>query len=151
MDKVEFTKIMKEINIVYGEKKFPLSNDVLNIWYKYLCDCRYEDVAGFVEHHVRTSVFPPAVSEIFNYIAEMKEKETIKSAKEREVYLSIIASYPSAVDSAEVRDIYEELISCDFQKAVDLLNVVKKSVKKWESEETHKIPSICEFLKGLKE
>lgn len=149
MDKTEFTKIMREINIAYGDKKFPLSKEVLDVWYKYLGDCGYGDVLSSVEHHVRTSAFPPAVSEILKYVEEIKEGDSRNSANERELYLSIIASYPSAIDSADARKEYKKIVSDDLQKAVFLLNKVKDTVTDWEKEGKEDIPSLCEFLKGL--
>lgn len=149
MDKTEFTKIMREINIAYGDKKFSLSKEVLDVWYKYLGDCGYIDVLSSVEHHVRTSVFPPAVSEILKYVEEIKEGASRNSANERELYLSIIASYPSAIDSADARKEYKKIVSDDLQKAVFLLNKVKDTVTDWEKEGKEDIPSLCEFLKGL--
>lgn len=149
MDKTEFTKIMKEINIAYGDKKFPLSKEVLDVWYKYLRDCEYSEVLSSVERHVRISVFPPAVSEILKYIDEIKNDDFRKSAYERELYLSIIASYPSAIDSVDARKLYKKIVSDDLQKAVSVLNKVKDAVTNWEKTGMEDIPSLCEFLKGL--
>lgn len=149
MNKAEFTGIMQEINIAYGDKKFPLTKEVLDVWYKYLGGCSYSDVLSSVEHHVRTSVFPPAVSEILKYVEEVKEGVSRKSADERELYLSIVASYPSAIDSVDVRKVYKKIVSDDLQKAVSVLNKVKDTVTNWEKTGKEDIPSLCEFLKGL--
>lgn len=149
MNKAEFTGIMQEINIAYGDKKFPLSKEVLDVWYKYLGGCSYSDVLSSVEHHVRTSVFPPAVSEILKYVEEIKEGVLRKSADEKELYLSIVASYPSAIDSVDVREVYKKIVSDDLQKAVSVLDKVKDTVTNWEKTGKEDIPSLCEFLKGL--
>lgn len=149
MNKTEFTKIMKEINIAYGDKKFPLSKEVLDVWYKYLGDYGYCDVLSSVEQHVRVSVFPPAVSEILKYVNEIKDGVSRKSADERELYLSIVASYPSAIDSVDVREVYKKIVSDDLKKAVSVLNKVKDTVTNWERAGIEDIPSLCEFLKGL--
>lgn len=149
MNKAEFTGIMQEINIAYGDKKFPLTKEVLDVWYKYLGGCSYSDVLSSVEHHVRTSVFPPAVSEILKYVEEVKEGVSRKTADERELYLSIVASYPSAIDSLDAREVYKKIVSDDLQKAVSVLNKVKDTVTNWEKTGKEDIPSLCEFLKGL--
>lgn len=149
MDKTEFTKIMREINIAYGDKKFPLSKEVLDVWYKYLGDCGYGDVLSSVEHHVRTSVFPPAVSEILKYVEEIKEEASINSANVRKLYLSIIASYPSAIDSVDVRKVYKKIVSDDLQKANYVLTKINETVSNWEKTGKEDIPSICEFLEAL--
>lgn len=149
MNKAEFTGIMQEINIAYGEKKFPLTKEVLDVWYKYLGGCSYRDVLSSVEHHVRTSMFPPVVSEILKYVDEIKEEVSKKSTNDREVYFSIIASYPSAIDSIDLREIYREIVANDLQKAVSVLNKVKETVTSWERTDKENIPSLCEFLKGI--
>lgn len=149
MNKSEFAKIMKEINIAYGDKKFPLSKEVLDVWYKYLGDCCYSEVLSSIEHHVRTSVFPPAVSEILEYIDDIKKRALIISKEEREVYLSIIASYPTATDSDELKEVYRKITSDDLQKAKYVLTKIKETVSNWEKTGKEDIPSICEFLKAL--
>ena len=149
MEKTEFTKIMKEINIAYGDKKFPLSKEILDVWYKYLGDCSYGDVLRSVEYHVRTSIFPPAVSEILKYVDEIKDSASKIAASEREVYLSIVASYPSAADSVHVRNAYEQVVSGDLKRAETVLNKVKDAVTIWELEGKEEIPSLDDFLKGL--
>lgn len=149
MNKSEFAKIMKELNIAYGDKKFPLTKEVLDVWYKYLGDCCYSEVLSSLEHHVRTSVFPPAVSEILEYIDNIKKRVLIRSTEERKVYLSIIANYPTATDSYELREVYREIVSDDFQKANYVLDKIKETVSNWEETGKEDIPSICEFLKAL--
>lgn len=38
MKRSEFLEIMRELNMVYGERKFPLNEEILTVWHRYLGD-----------------------------------------------------------------------------------------------------------------
>ena len=49
MSKKEFFEIIKEISIAYGSSKFPLNNDVLDVWYKYFRECNHKALTEAME------------------------------------------------------------------------------------------------------
>lgn len=149
MNKTEFLGIMKELNIAYGEKKFPLSKEVMDVWYKYLrgFDCR--DIAVVVENHIKASAFPPAIAEVLSRERELRKKVIRENAESDRVYMAVIAAYPSGRDGKHIREIFKKLTGGEHQKALTLLNLTQNTVRSWEEGGKEKIPSLDEFLEGL--
>lgn len=88
MNKCEFSEFMKEINIAYGDKKFPLSKETMDVWFKYLKSCNYSIILNVLEKYVKENNFPPTISELYQpYKVLEKESmaEKVKNEEEEEL------------------------------------------------------------------
>ena len=56
MDKKDFLGIMQELNVVYGDRKFPLTEQTLNVWNKYLGKCEKEVFEKAKIFHLRGGI-----------------------------------------------------------------------------------------------
>ena len=84
MNKAEFSQLMKEISVSYGEKKFPLSNDIMDIWFKYFEECVYELLLEVIENHIKKNNFPPAISDLYQEYRSLKRERDKEKAEEEE-------------------------------------------------------------------
>ena len=55
MKRSEFLDIMLELNMVYGERKFPLNEKILTVWHKYLGDLDKRVLHKAIENLVKRS------------------------------------------------------------------------------------------------
>ena len=86
MSKKEFFEIIKEISIAYGSSKFPLNNDVLDVWYKYFRECNHKALTEAMEEYIRKYAFPPAISSLYEiYRVKLKEIQDAEPEPEEEL------------------------------------------------------------------
>lgn len=149
MNKTEFSKILKEINIAYGDKKFPLTEESVSVWLKYLGDYEYNEVLQSVEAHIKTSIYPPVIAELIQYVEQFRKSQRKKSALEKQIYLSVIAAYPLARDKESTRALYEKITGGDLYKANAILQEVKNAVAEWERCGEIEPPTLDNFLARL--
>ena len=126
MKRVEFLEIMRELNMVYGERKFPLNQEILTVWHKYLGDLDERVLHKAVENLVKRSAYSPAISEI------LKEHRRIKSQATKEL--------------AELEDITGRSIA----KADGILRAVENAVLTHELAQKD-MPPLGEFLERFVE
>lgn len=149
MDKQDFLKIMRELNVVYGEKKFPLTAQTLDVWNKYLGKCEKEVLEKAVEKFVRTSAFPPTIADIFQEISKISEDKIERRREFDAVYLRILNAYPASyLDDAY--EVYVKNTGGDIEKAREMLKRVQNRVKAYEhmqNVDTY-MPPLSKILEG---
>lgn len=149
MDKKDFLGIMQELNVVYGERKFPLTEQTLNVWNKYLGKCEKEVFEKAVEKFVRTSAFPPTIADIFQEISKISEDKIERRREFDAVYLRILNAYPASyLDDAY--EVYVKNTGGDIGKAREMLKRVQNRVKAFEHMETGEpyMPPLSKILEG---
>lgn len=154
MNKKELYSIMQEINAAYGNKKFPLSEEILGTWFKYLAPCDCEVLKGVLERYIKQEAFPPAIAELLSgYRSIVKEKE---EEKERitDSYHFMLSIYPGAQDDVETREAFDALIkSIDghpIRIAWDISKRVSSYIRVRELDNASCIPPLKEFLEKLR-
>ena len=132
MSKDEFYKIMQEVHAAYGEKKFPLSKETLDVWFKYLGKCNFRDLAEALERYIKEEAFPPTISSILGLYREIRWD---RSRSVLEIYREIINLYPTGYDCQRTREAFNALISKGnpLETARQALNGVKELVEEWEN------------------
>lgn len=149
MDKKDFLGIMQELNVVYGDRKFPLTEQTLNVWNKYLGKCEKEVFEKAVEKFVRTSAFPPTIADIFQEISKISEDKIERRREFDAVYLRILNAYPASyLDDAY--EVYVKNTGGDIEKAREMLKRVQNRVKAYEhmqNVDTY-MPPLSKILEG---
>lgn len=149
MDKKDFLGIMQELNVVYGDRKFPLTEQTLNVWNKYLGKCEKEVFEKAVEKFVRTSAFPPTIADIFQEISKISEDKMERRREFDAVYLRILNAYPASyLDDAY--EVYVKNTGGDIGKAREMLKRVQNRVKAYEhmqNVDTY-MPPLSKILEG---
>lgn len=84
MNRADFLMLMKEINVSYGEKKFPLSKDIMDIWFKYFKECTYELLLEIIEKYIKENSFPPTISDLWQQYKILIKEKTIADEEEEE-------------------------------------------------------------------
>lgn len=149
MDRTELVKVMEELNVVYGEKKFPLSAKVLTVWFKYLEKIPSNQVEAAVERFVRKSAFPPTISEILEGCREEAEKDTVIKCEIEAAFRILVTLYPGGTASQKEKAAYDSLINGDPERARKACEVTKNIVSGWEAiGETP--PPLEEFLRRMR-
>lgn len=149
MDKQDFLKIMRELNVVYGERKFPLTAQTLDIWNKYLGKCDKGILEKAVEKFVRTSAFPPTIADIFQEISKISEDKMERRREFDAVYLRILNAYPASyLDDAY--EVYAKNTGGDIGKAREMLKRVQNRVRGYELSqlESKELPPLSKILEG---
>lgn len=150
MDKKDFLGIMQELNVVYGDRKFPLTEQTLNVWNKYLGKCEKEVFEKAVEKLVRTSAFPPTIADIFQEISKISEDKMERRREFDAVYLRILNAYPASyLDDAY--EVYVKNTGGDIEKAREMLKRVQNRVKAFEQMQAADpyMPPLSKILEGL--
>lgn len=149
MKKDEFVSIMQELNAAYGERKFPLTKTVLDVWFKHLEQLNYSIVLKAVDEHIKTHSFPPAIAEIL-FFMEISKSEYRKDMSEidRE-YRSIIGYYPMAMDNEKLRNVYAGIVKSDVSRAIRLSEKVRQFVSSMEENGAKKIPPLVDFIRDV--
>ena len=149
MDKKDFLGIMQELNVVYGDRKFPLTEQTLNVWNKYLGKCEKEVFEKAVEKFVRTSAFPPTIADIFQEISKISEDKMERRREFDAVYLRILNAYPASyLDDAY--EVYVKNTGGDIEKAREMLKRVQNRVKAFEKMQAADpyMPPLSKILEG---
>lgn len=149
MDKKDFLEIMQELNVVYGDRKFPLTEQTLNVWNKYLGKCEKEVFEKAVEKFVRTSAFPPTIADIFQEISKISEDKMERRREFDAVYLRILNAYPASyLDDAY--EVYVKNTGGDIEKAREMLKRVQNRVRGYELSQlgTQELPPLSKILEG---
>lgn len=153
MNKKELYSIMQEINAAYGNKKFPLSEEILGTWFKYLAPCDCEVLKGVLERYIKQEAFPPAIAELLSgYRSIVKEKE---EEKERitDSYHFMLSIYPGAQDDVETREAFYTLIKSINENPIRIAREICERVSGYirvrELEGARHIPPLKEFLEKL--
>ena len=149
MDKKDFLGIMQELNVVYGDRKFPLTEQTLNVWNKYLGKCEKEVFEKAVEKFVRTSAFPPMIADIFQEISKISEDKMERRREFDAVYLRILNAYPASyLDDAY--EVYVKNTGGDIEKAREMLKRVQNRVKAFEKMQAADpyMPPLSKILEG---
>lgn len=149
MDKKDFLEIMQELNVVYGDRKFPLTEQTLNVWNKYLGKCEKEVFEKAVEKFVRTSAFPPTIADIFQEISKISEDKMERRREFDAVYLRILNAYPASyLDDAY--EVYVKNTGGDIEKAREMLKRVQNRVKAFEKMQAADpyMPPLSKILEG---
>ena len=149
MDKKDFLGIMQELNVVYGDRKFPLTEQTLNVWNKYLGKCEKEVFEKAVEKFVRTSAFPPTIADIFQEISKISEDKIERRREFDAVYLLILNAYPASyLDDAY--EVYVKNTGGDIEKAREMLKRVQNRVRGYELSQvgSQELPPLSKILEG---
>ena len=149
MNKKDFLEIMQELNVVYGDRKFPLTEQTLNVWNKYLGKCEKEVFEKAVEKFVRTSAFPPTIADIFQEISKISEDKMERRREFDAVYLRILNAYPASyLDDAY--EVYVKNTGGDIEKAREMLKRVQNRVKAFEKMQAADpyMPPLSKILEG---
>lgn len=149
MDKQDFLKIMRELNVVYGERKFPLTAQTLDIWNKYLGKCDKGILEKAVEKFVRISAFPPTIADIFQEISKISEDKMERRREFDAVYLRILNAYPASyLDDAY--EVYVKNTGGDIEKAREMLKRVQNRVRGYELSQvgSQELPPLSKILEG---
>ena len=149
MTKSEFKPIMQKLKIAYGEKRFPLSNEVMEVWYEFLGGFKSEDVLAAIKKHILEESYPPTIADIAQKVKEIRGVDIGRHVVLEKLYMSVVAAYPMARDRASSRDLFQSITGGDIKKASQLLTVTQNMVHVWEVSGRNDIPPLDEFLKGL--
>lgn len=149
MTKSEFKPIMQKLKIAYGEKRFPLSNEVMEVWYEFLGGFKSEEVLAAIKKHILEECYPPAIADIAQKVKEIRKIDIVKHITLENIYSAVVAAYPMARDDAALWDLFQRITGGDIKRASQLLTVTQNTVHVWEVSGKRDIPSLDEFLKGL--
>lgn len=150
MDKKDFLGIMQELNVVYGDRKFPLTEQTLDIWNKYLGGYSEENVHEAVRSHVVSSPFPPTVSEIIGNMKKYQDEACDKATDLDNVFRAVVANYPCGYGDAEERKAFDNLTEGSLYKARQVLTITRNIVLGWELSGEKHIPSLKDFLERVR-
>ena len=84
MNRFEFLDIMREINAAYGDKNFPLSDEKMNTWYKYLQGCEYEMFMEALADYIKSNAFPPTISDLYQIYGNLQKTMPVAEEEEEE-------------------------------------------------------------------
>lgn len=150
MDKKDFLEIMQELNVVYGEKRFPLTKQVLDVWNKYLGVYSKNAIKKAVECHVRHNPFPPTVADILISANAFKREEAEKAAEIENIFRNISAIYPGVYPVGEAdRLAFIASVGGDVEKASKAFCKIDEKVTEMEMSNEKDIPPLSEVLKGI--
>lgn len=150
MTRAEFFEVMRELNIAYTDRRFPLTDEILTIWYKYLGDYDCRIVHKAAKSLVITSQYPPSIAEILVEYRRIEKKAKREMAKIDKIYRTIVAKYPGATLKVEEKALYDEIVRWRIGKAVALQRAVENAVI--EHEYTGEdMPPLGEFLERFVE
>lgn len=151
MTKSEFKPIMQKLKIAYGEKRFPLSDEVMDVWYEFLGEFKSEEVLAAIKKHILEESYPPAIADVAQRVKEIQKKKLGARYVLENCYMSIIARYPMAKDDLKTRELFQGITGCDIEKASNLASDIRDTVEVWEDMGKKDIPPLVEFLKGMME
>ena len=150
MKRGEFLEIMRELNMVYGERKFPLNQEILTVWHKYLGDLDERVLHKAVESLVKRSAYSPAISEILKEYRRIEGQATTELAEFDRVFREIVAKYPGARSQAEDKALFEEITGRSIAKADGVLRAVENAILTHELAQQD-MPPLGEFLERFVE
>lgn len=150
MKRSEFLEIMRELNMVYGERKFPLNEEILTVWHRYLGDLDKRVLHKAVENLVKRSAYSPAISEILKEYRRIEGQATKELAEFDRVFREIVAKYPGARSQAEDKALFEEITGRSIAKADGILRAVENAILTHELAQQD-MPPLGEFLERFVE
>ena len=149
MTKSEFKPIMQKLKIAYGEKRFPLSDEVMDVWYEFLGGFNSGEVLKAIKKHILEESYPPAIADIAQKVKEIHRVDIVGHLALENLYMSVVAAYPMARDRESCRKLFQSITGGDIKKASQVLTAAQNMVHVWEVSGRNDIPSLDEFLKGL--
>ena len=150
MKKNEFLGIMQELNIIYGERKFPLTAQTLEIWNRYLGEYDATDIHEAVSRHVKKSAFPPTVSELIEEYKNIQGEILQKASEVNTIFWAIVAAYPCATGGEREKEAFARLTGGDLDNSQRALAITRNIVLGWELSGEKHIPPLHEFLGRIK-
>lgn len=129
MDKQQFLRIMQELNIVYGERKFPLTKEAVSVWNDYLGKYDETGIHAAVRRHVENSPFPPTISEILDEYRSIREAREEDERGIDRIFDRLVAIFPCAEGSEAEKSVYAGLTRGSVAKAESVLEQAKEYVK----------------------
>lgn len=151
MTKNEFKPIMQKLKIAYGEKRFPLSDEIMDVWYEFLGGFKSEEVLAAIKKHILEESYPPTIADIAQKVKEMQKIEIVKHITFENIYSAVVAAYPMGRDEKVIRDMFQSITGGDIKKASELLKRTQDTVHLWEIRGECIVPTLFEYLKGMME
>ena len=150
MKRSEFLDIMLELNMVYGERKFPLNEKILTVWHKDLGDLDKRVLHKAIENLVKRSAYSPAISEILKEYRRIESQTTKDLVEFDKVFGEIVAKYPGAEWHPEDKALFEDITGRSIAKADGILRAVENAVLTHELAQKD-MPPLGEFLERFVE
>ena len=140
----EFGSLMEELNIVYGDKRFSLKKDILDVWNKHLSKFEFSLVERAVDEFVQEPAYAPTVADIIGPVKEY-ERERKKVIKEcQEMVEFTMDLYPGGKNRSKVMELTGKLTGWDKPKVAKLCARIRMFIK--EIETSAKSGKIVAFL-----
>lgn len=118
MKQNEVKEILNEINVVYGDKRFPLTAQVGNVWMKYIGECNYKWTCEAVRMFVEESEYAPTIADILKNYKQVRNEHMENSFAIWEEYKKVIQDIGSQFDTPEFLKLYKKKIDeTDLKKA----------------------------------
>ena len=138
MSKDEFYGLMNEMQIAFGENRFPMTKEVMKVWFSYLKDCKYEFMNKAVRESVKHSIYPPTIADLFSYYNEFVAQEKEKINDCRQVIRFAIGSFPGCMREDGIVDYLCEIVGWDIVKANRMKSKLEEILRRVEK--TGKVP-----------
>ena len=149
MNTTEFKKILTELNVAYGDKRFPLTDDVKNIWFKYLKDCNADIAIAAVEEYIAHNSYTPSIADILALYGEMSLAKSAELKQAKSIYEFTASLYPGGGRSEATEKLFGEITGWDIGECYKVFDYVKGFVESNEKSGNTEIATLEECLRGM--
>lgn len=139
---------MKKLQDVYLGK-FPLTNDLVKIWFEQFKDCRDDWFSESVKEYIASSKYPPVPAEIWELYHKRESKQMDRVVELEKIYNRLCTRYPGGAQAGdECRVEFRRLTyGKSLDEAGNILNEAEGVIFDMENGEGY--ISLLDFLKGL--
>ena len=151
MTKSEFKPIMQKLKIAYGEKRFPLSDEIMDVWYEYLGEFKSEDVSAAIKVHILEECYPPTIFDLVSKVRKKIEGREKEEAEIKNLLFRTMETYPYYGNAGKVKEKFYELSAGSITKAkgiYDAVLMILYNAEKYPSARPYeKLDDILEAMK----
>ena len=132
MNTKEFKNIMSELNVAYGDKRFPLTSNVYQVWFKYLQDCDADKVGIAIEECVRNNPYPPSIADVLDSYREQCIAADAELKYAKTIYNLMVGMYPGGGRSEESEQLFGKITGWNTGKCYKVLDYVRDYIEQSE-------------------
>ena len=149
MNTKEFKNIMSELNVAYGDKRFPLTSNVYQVWFKYLKDCDADKVGVAIEDCVKSNPYPPSIADILDSYREQCIAEGAELKQAKSIYDFMVGFYPGGKRTEESERLFGEITGWNTSACYKVFDYIKDYVEQSERSGKTDIVSLEECLRRM--
>ena len=156
MTKDEFKIIAKSLRSAYRQNDFLNTGEALDMWYRMLEDLEYKYAIKATENHIKSSVYPPSISDIRHSYEEIKSNEGTYRQQLRDIYDFTKGVYPSSEDTKTARVTWGSIVNKGktWTEKIAIASAIRTATVHFvedaeRSGQVDNIPNFENYLKGM--